>query len=79
MVVRFACRWCAINKSLLPVHIEVNKAFPPSAEVRVAEAGLRALIQQDQAGVARFEKQYASRLMRILAHGAVAYNFNEDV
>ncbi|MGH8807705.1 MAG: hypothetical protein ACREX0_07495, partial [Noviherbaspirillum sp.] len=40
----------------------MNKAFPPNAEVRVAEEGLRALIQQDQAGAKSFEEQYAARL-----------------
>lgn len=39
---------------------KVNKAFPPSAEVRVAEEGLRALLAQSPEQAAAFERQYAS-------------------
>ncbi len=51
-----------ISDVLLSAPEKVNKAFPPIAEVRVAEEGLRSAIGADSAQLKAFEEQYASRL-----------------
>ncbi len=54
----------------LPGSAKVNKAFPPIAEVRVAEEGLRATLLSDAKASSAFERQYASRLeLRALTCG----------
>lgn len=51
-----------ISDVFMPAHAKVNKAFPPIAEVRVAEENLRAFIQQDKAARSSLDALYASRL-----------------
>lgn len=41
---------------------KVNEAFPPSAEIRVAESDLREHLASDKDALNAFEKQYATRL-----------------
>ncbi|WP_019140223.1 hypothetical protein [Noviherbaspirillum massiliense] len=51
-----------LQEIFLPPHEKVNKAFPPNAEVRIAEESLRARLQDNEAALKSFEEQYASRL-----------------
>lgn len=46
----------------LPAHAKLTLAFPPDAQVRVAEQGVRDLLAADQAALDRFAADYASRL-----------------
>jgi len=63
VLVCFALCGCSeIEEALLPINAKFNKSFPPNAEVRVAEEGLRALLVQDKAKTKAFDDYYASRL-----------------
>lgn len=63
IVIAFACIYLSgCSDRFLTAPEKVNKAFVPSAEVRVAEADLRALLVPSPEQATAFERQYASRM-----------------
>lgn len=51
-----------ISEIMMPVSAKVNAAFPPDAEVRIAQENLLALLRQDAATAEAFREQWASRM-----------------
>ena len=63
IVVTLAClSLSGCSDRFLSAPDKLNKAFPPSAEVRVAEEGLRGMLTSAPEQATAFEKQYAARM-----------------
>lgn len=51
-----------ISEIMMPVSAKVNAAFPPDAEIRIAQENLATLLRQDAAAEEAFKEQWASRM-----------------